>query len=99
MVNITLRVLSKPDVDSLSTIYKVGANCLSAWLLAVWSVCKPTIVLQNLGLDWDERVLPSIGNEIVKAAVAQYNAEQLLTQRDRVSRAVSMFKDKYTVDC
>lgn len=46
------------------------------------------LVLQNLGLDWDERVLPSIGNEIVKAAVAQYNAEQLLTQRDRVSRAV-----------
>lgn len=44
--------------------------------------------MQNLGLDWDERVLPSIGNEIVKAAVAQYNAEQLLTQRDRVSRAV-----------
>lgn len=35
-------------------------------------------------------MLPSIGNEIVKAAVAQYNAEQLLTQRDRVSRAVSM---------
>ncbi len=48
-----------------------------------------TVFLQNLGLDWDERVLPSIGNEIVKAAVAQYNAEQLLTQRDRVSRAVS----------
>lgn len=48
--------------------------------------------LQNLGLDWDERVLPSIGNEIVKAAVAQYNAEQLLTQRDRVSRAVGICK-------
>ena len=45
--------------------------------------------LQNLGLEWEERVLPSIGNEIVKAAVAQYNAEQLLTQRDRVSRVVS----------
>lgn len=35
-------------------------------------------------MDWEERVLPSIGNEVVKAVVAQYNAEQLLTQRDKV---------------
>ena len=48
-------------------------------------------MLQNLGLDWDERVLPSIGNEVVKAVVAQYNAEQLLTQRDKVSSNVSHF--------
>ena len=75
MVNITLRVLSKPDVESLSTIYKVRVSCLPAWLLAVWTVSELMLVLQNLGLDWDERVLPSIGNEIVKAAVAQYNAE------------------------
>jgi hypothetical protein len=33
-------------------------------------------------------VLPSIGNEVVKAVVAQYNAEQLLTQREKVSREV-----------
>ena len=45
---------------------------------------------QGLGLDWDERVLPSIGNEIIKAVVAQYNAEQLLTQRDKVSKAVRL---------
>ena len=45
-------------------------------------------MFQNLGTDWDERVLPSIGNEIVKAVVARYNAEQLLTQRDKVSKAV-----------
>ena len=48
------------------------------------------LMLQNLGLDWDERVLPSIGNEVVKAVVAQYNAEQLLTQRDKVSSNVSL---------
>lgn len=48
------------------------------------------MLLQSLGTDWDERVLPSIGNEIIKAVVAQYNAEQLLTQRDKVSRAVGL---------
>jgi regulator of protease activity HflC (stomatin/prohibitin superfamily) len=35
-------------------------------------------------MDWEERVLPSIGNEVVKSVVAQYNAEQLLTQREKV---------------
>jgi prohibitin 1 len=64
MVNISMRVLSKPTVSKLPDIFK------------------------SLGTDWDERVLPSIGNEIIKAVVAQYNAEQLLTQRDKVSRAV-----------
>lgn len=64
MVNITLRVLSKPDTGLLAQIFR------------------------NLGLDWDERVLPSIGNEVLKAVVAQYQAEQLLTARDKVSAAV-----------
>ena len=32
----------------------------------------PSHHAQNLGTDWDERVLPSIGNEVVKAVVAQY---------------------------
>merc|ERR1719223_910889 len=43
---------------------------------------------KRLGPEYDERVLPSIGNEVLKAVIAQYNAEQLLTQRERVSQEV-----------
>eukprot|EP00590_Aulacoseira_subarctica_P006312 CAMPEP_0172423198 /NCGR_PEP_ID=MMETSP1064-20121228/14406_1 /TAXON_ID=202472 /ORGANISM="Aulacoseira subarctica , Strain CCAP 1002/5" /LENGTH=284 /DNA_ID=CAMNT_0013164431 /DNA_START=27 /DNA_END=881 /DNA_ORIENTATION=+ len=40
---------------------------------------------RELGADYDERVLPSIGNEVLKAVVAQYNAEELLSKRGEVS--------------
>merc|ERR1719424_2597714 len=45
-------------------------------------------IFSSLGLDYDERVLPSIGNEVLKAVVAQYNAESLITKREIVSREV-----------
>ncbi|EDO15171.1 hypothetical protein Kpol_1017p5 [Vanderwaltozyma polyspora DSM 70294] len=61
MVSLTLRVLHRPDVVQLPTIY------------------------QNLGLDYDERVLPSISNEVLKAIVAQFDAAELITQREVVS--------------
>ena len=32
--------------------------------------------------DYDERVLPSIVNEVTKAVVAKYNASELLTKRE-----------------
>jgi prohibitin 1 len=64
MVNLTLRVLSRPEESQLPRIF------------------------QTLGLEYDEKVLPSIGNEVLKAVVAQFNADQLLTERPHVSALV-----------
>lgn len=64
MVQISLRVLFKPDPNELPFIYR------------------------RLGKDFDARVLPSIVNEVTKAVVAQYNASELLTKRDLVSKLI-----------
>ncbi|KAJ3417215.1 Prohibitin-1, subunit of the prohibitin complex (Phb1p-Phb2p) [Chytridiales sp. JEL 0842] len=45
-------------------------------------------VYQTLGLDYDDRVLPSIGNEVLKAIVAQFDAGELITQRELVSNRI-----------
>lgn len=63
-VNISLRVLYKPDELNLAEI------------------------VRHYGVDYDKRILPSIMNETLKAVVAQYNAEQLTTQREEISRLI-----------
>lgn len=45
-------------------------------------------IYRNLGLDYDEKVLPSIVNETVKAVVAQFNAAELIQEREKVSNMI-----------
>lgn len=63
-VNLSLRMLYRPEEDMLPKIYR------------------------GSGLDYADKLLPSVGNEVLKAVVAQYNADQLLTLRDQVSKEV-----------
>lgn len=42
-------------------------------------------IYRRLGLNYDERILPSLMNECAKAVVARYNANELLTKRELVS--------------
>ena len=56
-------------------------------------VCRPKPaelpnIYTTLGLDYDERVLPSITNEVLKAVVAQFDAGELITQRENLSAQV-----------
>jgi len=49
------------------------------------SASKLVWIYQHLGMNYDERILPSLMNECAKAIVAKYNANELLTKREIVS--------------
>lgn len=49
---------------------------------------KLSDLYRSLGFDYEDKVLKSIGHEVLKSVVAQYNASSLITQRELVSRMI-----------
>jgi len=83
-------IRSKPRIINTTT----GTKDLQTINIALRILTRPDetqlhVILDKVGIDYDERILPSIGNEVLKAVVAQYNADQLLTMRESVSKQIS----------
>lgn len=82
-------VRTKPKTIATTT----GSKDLQNVSLTLRVLHRPEVmnlpkIYQSLGLDYDERVLPAIGNEILKSIVAQFDAAELITQREVVSARI-----------
>jgi len=100
--------IDRPEIFSIrAKLHKLPAECPSKDLqmisITLRILIKPSIqnlpnIYRNLGQDYDDRVIKSVGPEVLKSTVAQFTASELITQRETVSllikkRLVERVKD------
>mmetsp|Transcript_22470 Transcript_22470/g.27700 ORF Transcript_22470/g.27700 Transcript_22470/m.27700 type:complete len:286 (+) Transcript_22470:182-1039(+) len=85
ILDIRTRPREIPSVTGTKDLQMVNIKLRVLWRPVVEKLPQ---LYKELGIDYDERVLPSIGNEVLKSVVAQYNAEELLSKRGEVSERI-----------
>ncbi|PWN28679.1 hypothetical protein BDZ90DRAFT_251353 [Jaminaea rosea] len=72
---------------------QTGSKDLQQVSLTLRVLSRPDVkalprIYSNYGLDYDERILPSIANEVLKSVVAQFDASELITSREVASSQI-----------
>eukprot|EP00761_Pharyngomonas_kirbyi_P013112 gb/GECH01013139.1/.p1 GENE.gb/GECH01013139.1/~~gb/GECH01013139.1/.p1 ORF type:complete len:272 (+),score=66.05 gb/GECH01013139.1/:1-816(+) len=91
-------ILQKPHIFDIRTTPKqiattTGSKDLQRVNITLRVLYRPLTeklpwIYNQLGMEYGEKILPSIGNEVMKAIVAKYNAEELITYRELVSQDI-----------
>jgi len=90
--------LQKPTIYEVRTRFatipsETGTKDLQTVAVTLRLLYRPVVeqlpeIHKKLGPDYDDRVLPSIANEVLKSVVAQYDAVELITMRETVSTRI-----------